>query len=164
MRTKPVNARIAARRTFKSRCDCATHFVVRLAREGDYAEWKRVFDRGRHPAFLGRGAMTRNARNGGALFYDYAGEPIAASLVNPRLGILLALNVLPAHRGHGLGAAIVQFLMPNFARVIESKIPWFERQGYKCIGGAHHGISLNSQVMVRSALISLVGNLQKAWK
>lgn len=107
--------------------------------------------------------MKRNATNGGALFYELDGAAIAVSLVNPHLGILLALNVLPAHRAHGLGAAILSFLVPNFARVVESKIEWFERRGYKRIGKLKQGITLNTQVMARAALFSLAGNLRKAW-
>jgi hypothetical protein len=76
---------------------------------------------------------------------------------------LLALNVIPSHRGHGLGAAIVRFLIPNFVRAIETKVKWFEKLGYKRIGKMKKGISLNTQVLARAALFDLAGNLQKAW-
>jgi GNAT superfamily N-acetyltransferase len=148
----------------KQKCDCASRFEVRLARKEDYPEWKKLLDAGKHPAFIGRDSMQRNAENGGALLYDLDGRSVAASLVNPHLGILLALNVRKEHRGHGLGASIVNFLMPNFVRAIESKVEWFEGIGYKCVGELKWGISLNTQVMARAALFDLAGKLRKAWQ
>jgi GNAT superfamily N-acetyltransferase len=136
---------------------------VRLARAADYAPWKKILDAGRHPAFIGKDTMMSNATNGGALFYELDGFAVAVSLINPHYGILLALNVRPEHRSHGLGAAIVNFLVPNFVRAIESKVEWFERLGYKRIGKLKRGISLNTQLMARAALFSLAGNLRKAW-
>jgi N-acetylglutamate synthase-like GNAT family acetyltransferase len=105
----------------------------------------------------------RIARNGGALFYEFDGEIVAISLINPRYGILNALNVSPTHREHGLGSAILNFLIPNFVRAIESKVSWFEKRGYRKIGKLKKGVSLNTQVMARSALFELAGNLRKAW-
>jgi GNAT superfamily N-acetyltransferase len=145
-------------------CDCAKNFEVKLARAGDYKMFKQILDRGRHPAFIGLDTMQKNAENGGALFYSHGGAPVAVSLINPHLGILLALNVIPAHRSHGLGRAIMKFLMPNFARVIESKVPWFESQGYRKIGSLKKGQALNTQIMARGALFTLAGKLQKVWQ
>lgn len=145
------------------KCACAERFEVRLARPDDYKAFKRILDLGRHPAFIGRQTMMRNAVNGGALFYDVLGEAVAVSLINPHFGILLALNVAKEHRGHGLGRAIVQFLVPNFVRAIEDKVPFFERLGYVRVGKLKRGISLNTQVMARAALFDLAGKLQKAW-
>lgn len=136
---------------------------MRLAREEGYREFKHILDLGRHPAFIGRDTMQNNARNGGALFYDFHGAPVAVSLINPRYGILLALNVRPEHRAHGLGAAIVNFLMPNFVRALESKVPWFEKLGYVSVGKLKRGIRLNTQVMARGALFTLAGRLAQAW-
>lgn len=147
----------------KNNCDCAMRFDVRLARAIEYPAWKKILDAGRHPAFIGNSTMTQNANNGGALFYELDGEAVAVSLINPHYGILLALNVRPEHRGHGLGEAILNFLVPNFARVVENKVPWFEKRGYRKIGSLKRGISLNTQLMARSALFDLAGNLRKAW-
>lgn len=122
-----------------------------------------MLDAGRHPAFIGKNTMNTYANNGGALFYDLDGHAIAVSLVNPHYGILIALNISPAHRSHGLGEAILNFLVPNFARVVEHKVGWFEKRGYKRIGSLKRGISLNTQLMARAALFDLAGNLRKAW-
>ena len=149
--------------TSKNSCGCAAGFTVVLAREGDYAEFKTVLNRGRHPAFIGRSTMMTNSRNGGALIYRFGGENIAVSLINPHLGILIALNVVPQHRGHGLGGAILRFLVPNFARVVESKVPWFEANGYRAIGKLKQGISLRTQVMARAELFGLAGKIKAAF-
>jgi hypothetical protein len=57
----------------------------------------------------------------------------------------------------------VRFLIPNFVRAIEDKVPWFEWLGYRRIGKMKRGISLNTQVLARAALFDLAGNLRKAW-
>ena len=150
--------------TSKNSCGCAAGFTVVLAREGDYAEFKTVLSRGRHPAFIGRDLFERNARNGGALFYRFdTTNNVAVSLINARSGILIALNVVPQHRGHGLGGAILRFLVPNFARVVESKVPWFEANGYRAIGKLKQGISLRTQVMARAELFGLAGKIKAAF-
>lgn len=157
---RPVEESISS---LKPKCDCASAFEVKLVRVSDYAMFKRCLDVGRHPAFIGRSSFERNAANGGALFYLFGGEIAAVSLINPHYGILLALNVRPAHRSHGLGGAVVRFLVPNFVRALEDKVPWFERRGYRCVGKLKKGISLNTQLMVREALFTLAGKITKAW-
>lgn len=89
---------------------------------------------------------------------------IAVSMMNPHFGSLTALNVHPDHRGHGLGATMVKFLVPNFIRAIEDKVEFFEKLGYRRIGSLKKGISLNTQIMAREALFHLAGNLKKAWQ
>lgn len=142
-------------------CKCATQFQVKLARQDEYHIFKKLLDIGHHPAFIGRSTYERYAGNGGALFYEYERQAVAVSLINPRLGVLIALNVHPTHRKHGLGAAAVAFLMPHFVRAIESKIEWFTTLGYKSVGAAHSGISLRTQLMVRSRLFDLAGNVRR---
>lgn len=144
-------------------CQCSVNFNVRLGRTTEYKLFHSILNKGRHPAFIGRETFGRNANNGGALLYEFDGEIVAVSLINPRLGILLALNVIQVHRQHGMGAAIIKYLMPNFARVIESKVSWFEKQGYVPIGDLKQGISLKTQVMIRKNLLSLAKNLKKVW-
>jgi len=145
-------------------CDCANNFDVRLARESEYKTFKRVLNIGRHPAFIGRDTFAHNSRNGGALIYEFEGQPVGVSLINPHYGILLALNVVPEHRSHGLGRAIMNFLIPNFARVIEDKVGWFEKQGYRRIGKLKQGQTLRTQIMAREALFHLAGKLQRLRK
>lgn len=147
-----------------SSCDCSSRFEVRIAIITDYAQFKRILSKGRHPSFIGKNIFLQNANNGGALFYLIRAEAAAVSLVNPRFGIMLALNVIPEHRNHGLGSAIVNYLMPNFVRSIESKVKFFERLGYRQIGSLKRGISLNTQIMARSALFDLAGKLNRIWK
>ena len=105
--------------------------------------------------------MMRYADNGGALFFEFKNEVIAVSLINPSCGVLMALNVTPAHRSHGLGRAIVNYLVPNFARVIESRVGFFESLGYVKIGKPKPGQALKTNIMVRKALFGLAGRLQR---
>ena len=77
--------------------------------------------------------------------------------------VLLVLNVDPHHRSHGLGTAILQYVQANFARVLESAVPFFERNGYTKAGELKRGNSLNTQVMIKSSLIPLAGRLCKLY-
>lgn len=142
-------------------CDCARNLHVRLGRQNEYAAAKRILNVGRHPTFIGRGLVQRAATNGGLLFATHAGEDVAVAIINPRTSNLLVLNVLPAHRSHGLGTAFLAFVRPNFARVLESAVPWFERQGYKSVGALKQGRTLRTQVMVRGELIGLAGRVSR---
>jgi GNAT superfamily N-acetyltransferase len=137
---------------------------VKLLREDDYVVFKRVLDRGKHPAFVGRETFGRQTRNGGALMYLLDDQIVAVSLVNAHHGVLLALNIVPQHRGHGIGSAIVNFLMPNFARVVSDKVGWFEKRGYVKVGSEKMGRSLKTQIMVRRELLSLAGRLNRLQK
>ena len=105
--------------------------------------------------------MRRAVANGGVFIFQHAGEDVAVALVNPRLNSLLVLTVLPNHRSHGLGSAIIAYLQCNFARVLESAIPFFERQGYRQIGDLKAGVRFNTGIMVKSALIPLAGRLPR---
>lgn len=145
----------------RSSCPCAREFVTQLVRPDQWRMAKHVFDRGKHPAFLGRDVISFYARNGGSILFLHLGEPVAVAIVNTKHGVLLALNVLPDHRGHGLGAAIVDYLMPNFARVLDSKVPWFRRRGYTSVGEQKRGLRHRTQIMVRSGLIPLAGRLTR---
>lgn len=95
------------------------------------------------------------------MIYTVDAVDVAVSIVNARLNVLLVLNVLPAHRSHGLGSAIVRYLQCNFARVIESAVPFFERNGYTRIGDMKQGNRYRTQVMVKAALIPLAGRISR---
>lgn len=150
-------------------CECATRFVVRLAYPSDYPEFKRIIDKGRYPGFMGRSTMQSNAVNGGALFYHVESEPdpIAVSLINPHLSVSLAIAVVPAHQRHGLGTAIVEYLRPNFRRVILENESWIRRcktSKYEPIGTPHKGRKFLTQLMVRSELIDIAGRAARVLK
>lgn len=130
-----------------------------LGRPNEYARAKRLLNRGKHPAFIGRQTVERNAAQGGLLFAQIAGQDAAVAVIGIRNGTLLVLNVSPDYRGSGLGHKIIDFLRPNFARVLESAIPFFESCGYRAIGKPKQGRSLKTQIMVRSELLGLAGKL-----
>lgn len=139
------------------------NFDVHLLRVEEYALFKSVLNKGRHPAFVGKQTFSTNCINGGALSYVVSGNIAAVSLINPHYGTLIVLNVLPEFRGNGLGSSIVKFLMPNFVRALESRVPFFEKLGYKSIGKLKRGRSLNTQIMARKALFDLAGKLKRVW-
>ena len=68
------------------------------------------------------------------MIFVFVDEDVAVAVVNPAINTLLVLNVLPEHRSHGLGSAILRYLQCNFARVVEGAIPFFERNGVSVRG------------------------------
>lgn len=121
---------------------------------------KRVLTIGRHPTFVGRDMVARNAVNGGCVAFVVGDVDAAVALINVRQNSLLVLCVVPQMRGRGLGAETVRFLKPNWVRALESAVPWFEQQGYRKVGGWKQGRSLRTHVMVRESLLSLGGRLR----
>ena len=103
--------------------------------------------------------MLVSTRNGGCTIFRHANQDIAVSIVNPMKNVLLVLTVDPLHRSHGLGTAILKYVQANFARVLESAVPFFERNGYTKVGELKTGKSLNTQVMIKSSLIALAGRI-----
>jgi GNAT superfamily N-acetyltransferase len=108
--------------------------------------------------------VLKAASNGGVFVFQFANEDIAVAVVNPALNCLTVLNVAPEHRSHGLGAAILRYLQCNFARVMESAVPFFERNGYTARGPMKIGKSLKTQVMVKSSLLTLAGRVSKIYR
>lgn len=140
-------------------CTCATHLLVRGGRQSEYKAAKDLLNVGRHPAFIGRDTVSKSALNGGLFFAQYEGRDVAVAIVNPRVSTLLVLNVHPEHRSHG--RAFLEFVRPNFARVVENAVPWFERNGYISIGEMKQGRTLRTQIMVRGELPALAGRIQR---
>jgi hypothetical protein len=103
-------------------------------------------------------------RNGGAFVFAFGGEDIAVAIVNPALNCLTVLNVSPSHRTHGLGSVILRYLQCNFARVLESAVPFFERNGYTARGKMKTGKRLKTQVMVKSSLLTLAGRVAAIYR
>ena len=145
-------------------CRCAENFQVACAKSTEYARIKSLLNRGKHPTFIGRQLVMTATRNGGAFVFSLDGEDLATAIVNPKLNCLLVLNVVPSHRSHGLGAAILRYLQCNFARVLESAVPFFERNGYTSRGKMKTGKRLKTQVMVKSTLLTLAGRVAAIYR
>ena len=106
--------------------------------------------------------IRRSSVNGGMCLAMIGSDEVAAvALVNPRVSQLNVLNVMPAHRGHGIGKAFVAYLACNFARVVEDKVQFFESCGYIKIGAMKKGRTLNTQIMARKNLFALAGRVEK---
>lgn len=119
----------------------------------DYDRVKRVMTKARHPTFIGREQVTRSAVNGGVLVWTMDGEDVATSIVDTRRSVLLALSV--ARPSEGIGGRVLQYIRPNWARVVAHKVDWFSRHGYECVGRRTKGKTLETQIMVRRGLRSL---------
>ena len=123
----------------------------------DYKRFKRVLNAARHPTFVGSNQFEQLSNDGGAsvwvLVDDTSQRDVAASLVDVKRSCLIALSV--AEPGAGLGARVMEYLRPNWARVISTKVDWFERRGFKCVGQPMKARTLTTQIMVRNDLKSL---------
>ncbi len=134
-------------------------FEPLLGRSSEYDRAKKILNAGRHPTFVGRDTVCRNALQGGLIFAAIDDADAGVAVVNVRTSTLLVLCVHPKYRKAGLGAALLEFLRPNFARVVESAVPWFARNGYIQLGDYKQGRSLRTAIMVRGGLTELCGRL-----
>ena len=130
-----------------------------MARSDEYARAKAILNAGKHPTFIGKGLYKASVRNGGGTFFTINGRDAAVALVQPRTNCLLVLCVAPSFRAQGLGQAIVAYLAVNFARVIESAVPFFERCGFVSIGEMKQGKRWKTQIMVLGSLRELAGRV-----
>lgn len=140
-------------------CNCASTFNVRLIKPDEAHMFKGLVNRWGHPTYVGPNMVERHARNGGAILAMHKGSPAAAALVNPRTNVGLVLNVHPQHRGHGLGRAVVAYICPNFWRVVEHAVPFFEREGYTKLGHGHQGRKLITYIMAHKRVMNLAGRV-----
>lgn len=123
----------------------------------DYRRFKNVLNRARHPTFVGPKQFRQLSNDGGAIIWvamdDTTQRDVAASLVDVKRSCLIALSV--AEPGAGIGAKVMEYLRPNWARVVSTKVEWFERRGFKCVGRPMKSRALTTQIMVRNDLKSL---------
>lgn len=147
-------------------CECATKYypeVLAPTMDG-YKRAKRLFDKGQHPTFIGFDMFRRNAENGGCIIFTFNGVDCSTVIVNAKKNCLLALNVNPDHRGHGLGSSVVNYIKPTWARVIEFRVPWFENLDYVKIGTPKKGRKFITWVMVRKETMALAGRLRSIFE
>lgn len=104
--------------------------------------------------------MERNAVQGGLIFAQQHGQDVAVAVIGIRNGTLLVLNVHPKYRSKGIGRKFIEFLRPNFARVVESAVPWFEKCGYRSLGAMKQGRALRTQIMARMELLALASKIR----
>jgi hypothetical protein len=143
------------------KCKCASEYRIILIKPDieSYTRVKRILNRGQHPAFIGKRTVGLSANNGGVLVFNHNGKDVAVAILNTRINSLIVLNVIPEHRKHGLGAAIINYCKPTWIRALSSVAPYFEKLGYTPIGKVKQGRKLATQIMVRKGLIDLSGRL-----
>lgn len=147
-------------------CECATKYYPEVlgANVDDYKRLRRLLDKGKHPTFIGFEMFRRKAENGGCIIFTFGDIDCATAIVNARKNCLLALNVTPDHRGHGLGSSVVNYIKPTWARVVEFRVPWFEKLGYVKIGTPKKGRKFITWVMVRKETMALSGRLKSIFE
>lgn len=119
----------------------------------DYDRVKRIMSRARHPTFIGRDQVDRQTKNGGVIVWTMGGEDVAVSIVDVRRSCLLALSVI--RQGVGIGSRVMTYVRPNWARVIDTKVEWFAKNGYTPVGRPMKARTLTTQIMMRNGLRSL---------
>lgn len=144
-------------------CRCAEQFQVHQATSGEYKRVKSILNQARHPTFIGPDQIRQSIVNGGVTIFAYKGVDVAVGVLNPKYNVLTVLSVIAAHQGHGLGTACLRYLQANFARVIESAVPFFERNGYTAIGALKQGRTLRTQIMVRKDVLTLAGRIARIY-
>lgn len=142
-------------------CGCARGFRLEQGRAADARRAKRALDVGKHPAYLSVARLESASRKGGVFYAVFDGMDLGVAVIRPAVSSLTALNIHPEHRSHGLGGALLRWVAPNWARVIESAVPWFEQHGFEAIGPPRQGRRHKTFVMVRSDLIRLAGRLDR---
>lgn len=133
---------------------------IKILNETQYSELKTVADVCRHPSFLGRKQFSRCAINGGAFLFLWHETVVAFALVDAKKNNLLAFGVVPKYRGQRIGETCIKYLNCNFARVLESAVPFFEKCGYQKLGELKKGKRLYTAVMVKKNLSDRCGRLR----
>lgn len=137
------------------------NLAVELGTPEAYRRAQKLLSAGRHPAFIGPMMISRQASRGGLLFAvagrGASARDAAIAVVNARNSTLLVLNVHPRFRRAGVGSWFLDYLRPNFARVVMAAVPWFQGRGYTAVGAPKLGRRLYTQIMVRQELIGLSG-------
>lgn len=144
-------------------CDCNIGFGLSVGSPDrvSYKRMKRVLDLGKHPTFIGFDMSTHHARNGGLIIFTYQNKDVGVAMMNTRVNCLLVLNVIPEHRSHGLGTAIIRYTTPTWVRAIDSAKPYFEKLGFTSVGDQKQGRRFMTQIMVKSTLLSLGGRVTR---
>ncbi len=130
----------------------------------DYSIAKDVFNKGKHPGFIGKGMHETASRNGGAFAVVIDKKIAAVALVNMRKNILTAINVLPEYRKSGIGQMLMNYISPNFCRVIEPVIPWFEKMGYVVSSDFVEGNKYRVVIMSMKNLVNLSRKHKITWE
>jgi len=103
-----------------------------------YDRAKKVFDRAKHPGFVGRELFFRCATRGKAVLAVVDGVDVGVALIS-EADKLQALSVIVKAQGAGIGAAIVRHLRPKYVSALGEKTAWFERLGYRASGAPRIG-------------------------
>jgi GNAT superfamily N-acetyltransferase len=117
----------------------------------DYDRAKKVFDKAKHPGFIGRELFFRAATTGKACIAVL--DELDAGVALVAKNKLLALSVVKAAQGRGVGPAIMAHLRPDWVNSIAERIGFFEKIGYISFGAPKVGANGKhaTQLMQRKA-------------
>lgn len=104
---------------------------------GEYERAKKVFDRAKHPGFVGRELFWRCATTGVACIAVI--EDVDTGIALVAKDKLQALSVIVAAQGSGAGTALMARLKPKWVNAIGERVAWFEKRGYRPYGAARVG-------------------------
>jgi hypothetical protein len=105
-----------------------------------YERGKKIFDKAKHPGFVGREYMFRCATRGRAIVAILGDQDVGIVLVDHKQ-TLGALSVVVSARGARVGSALVTEVRPyaKFVKAISEKTAFFERLGYRAVVAAQVG-------------------------
>lgn len=104
---------------------------------GDYDRGKTVFNKAKHPGFVGRELFFRCATTGVACVAVIDGIDCGIALVAKQK--LQALSVITAAQGRGVGPALMARLRPRWVSSIGERVGFFEKLGYRAVGAPKVG-------------------------
>lgn len=96
---------------------------------GEYDRAKKILDRARHPAFIGRDQFERYSVKGVVFVAVIDGEDTGITMVDGK-GKGVAQSVAASHQGRGIAIAMLGHHAPKFISIIGAKVHVYERCGY----------------------------------
>lgn len=103
----------------------------------EYERAKKVFDRAKHPGFIGRELVFRAATKGIVCVAVIDGVDSGIAIVVADK--LCALSVIVTAQGRGVGPALMTRLRPRWVSAIDERVGFFEKLGYARFGAPKVG-------------------------
>ncbi len=104
---------------------------------GEYDRAKTIFNKAKHPGFIGRELFYRCATTGTVTVATLEGIDSGIAMIAKEK--LQALSVVTSAQGRGVGPALMRRLQPKWVSAIGERIGFFEKLGYKAFGSPKVG-------------------------
>lgn len=96
---------------------------------GEFERGKKILDRARHPAFVGRDQFERYASKGTVFVAVVDSEDVGITMIDGK-GKGVAQGVAASHQRRGISTAMLGHYAPKFISIIGPKVELYERRGY----------------------------------